>query len=222
MIFQQIIESATPDISVKIALALAHYVGCITERPNGIAWCLTQYNGHRLDHSIVHKPQKITRSPSFCNFPSPNMHLCCLCSIWDVSVTLFLCSFLLTVGVQLVFLFPLKLLLSWVGKAEGLIVSMIFKVTIMVSQNHLSCSYLCNTGCSIDKGPTQERQHYFLDQIEFHLTTHAYVFSFFWAPGLELKLSLPNNKNQGKCGEFEPYFHTSTSTYWFQSFILRS
>lgn len=132
MIFQQIIESATPDISFKVALALAHYVGCITQRPNGLAWCLTQYNGHRLDHSIVHKPQKITRSPSFCNFPSPNMHLCRLCSIWDVSVTLFLCSFQLTVGVQSVFLFPLKLLLSWVGKAEGLIVSMIFKVTIMV------------------------------------------------------------------------------------------
>jgi hypothetical protein len=35
---------------------------------------------------------------------------------------------------------------------------------------------------------------------------------FFWAPCLELKLSLPNNKNQGKCGEFEPYFHTSNST----------
>ncbi len=132
MIFQQIIESATPDISVMIALALAHYVGCITQHPIGLAWCLTQYNGHGLDHSIVHKTLKITRSPSFCNFPSPNMHLCRLCTIWDVSVTLFVCSFQLTVEVQLVFLFPLQLLLSWVRKAEGLIVSMIFKVTAMV------------------------------------------------------------------------------------------
>jgi len=61
-----------------------------------------------------------------------------------------------------------------VGKAEGLIVSMIFKVTIMVPKTIFPVPTFARQDAALTKVQPKKDNIIFSDQIEFHLTmVHA-------------------------------------------------
>ncbi len=70
------------------------------------------------------------------------------------------------------------------GKAEGLIVSMIFKVTIVVPKIIFPVPTFATQDAALTKVQPKKDNIIFSDQIEFHLTmVHSCVF-FFWGGSL--------------------------------------